>query len=476
LPNNLALSDINRLPLLFFEIGVSMRIFPPILVVGEDEGFSSADIFGRAHFGKGLTNLLARADDPMVIAVDGQWGTGKTIFLKMWAGELRRRDFPVVYFDAFQHDYSADAFTALAAEIVSLTEKMKSADKTATKKFLKNAVGASKVLLRSGMKIGVKVATAGALEYADFSDLAKDVGSEAGALADKYVGDLLTKRDEEKSTIEGFRKSLAELPAALSSSAGGAAEAKPLIFIIDELDRCRPTFALELLERVKHFFSVPDVHFVLGANLVELGNSVTAAYGSKIDAARYLERFIHVNFSLADTAEFKSERIVTKFVSHLVSAMDFAQEDRDTVQYATEIIRDVCHLRNLSLRTIERVMTILAVSLAFSDKGFFRPPPILGGLCILKVMEPHLFNKAKKGTLDYSDVSRALAFDVPADDQDKGRVEFYKKWWRFATDPNEDPDLNQTFHSSLMTYSIDDRRRIVPFVANGIVDRLVPRG
>src|SRR5262249_28293078 len=85
---------------------IVMRLFPPPLQIADDEGFTpEKDIFGRADIGRGLTSLLARVNEPLVVAVDGQWGSGKTTFLKMWAGELRKSDIPVVYFDAYEHDY-----------------------------------------------------------------------------------------------------------------------------------------------------------------------------------------------------------------------------------------------------------------------------------------------------------------------------------------------------------------------------------
>jgi type IV secretory pathway VirB4 component len=80
-----------------------VRLFPPPVQIGEQEGFSpEKDIFGRADHGRRLTNLITAVSDPLVIAIDGQWGSGKTTFLKMWAGELRKSGFPVIYFDALK--------------------------------------------------------------------------------------------------------------------------------------------------------------------------------------------------------------------------------------------------------------------------------------------------------------------------------------------------------------------------------------
>jgi len=91
-----------------------MRLFPPALDIGETEGFvPQKDIFGRVQIGVGLTNLVTSVSESLVIVLDGQWGSGKSTFLKMWAGHLRQHGLPVVYFDAFANDYVEDAFTGL---------------------------------------------------------------------------------------------------------------------------------------------------------------------------------------------------------------------------------------------------------------------------------------------------------------------------------------------------------------------------
>src|SRR5260221_6330605 len=100
-----------------------MRLLPPELKIEDLEGFNpQKDIFGLKRLGDGMTNLIKESDDPLVIAFNGQWGSGKTIFLKMWASELRKGGYPVIYFDAFENDYVEDAFGALAREVVALGE------------------------------------------------------------------------------------------------------------------------------------------------------------------------------------------------------------------------------------------------------------------------------------------------------------------------------------------------------------------
>jgi predicted KAP-like P-loop ATPase len=392
-----------------------MRLFPPPLEIGDEEGFTpEKDIFGRAQRGVGLTNLVSLVSDPTVTAVDGQWGSGKTTFLKMWAGELRKAGFPVVYFDAFENDHVDDAFLAIAGEVIALAQKRKKANSSKGKALVKSAVGAGKVLLRSSLKLGVKAATLGAIAGADLEGLSDDIAAELEGLTDKYLGELLTQQKQQKDAIQGFRDALTELPALLSEkpneSGSNAPALKPLVFIIDELDRCRPTFALEILERIKHFFSVPNVHFVLGVHLDQLRNSVVVAYGPSIDAQTYLQKFVHLTFFLVDQGRYRSERVVPKFVAYLRKVLDFKKEDNDTVDGATELIQYVAETQDVSLRAIERIMTNLAVGLAYSPSNVIRPSPILGGLCILKVVRSDLYAKAKKGQLKYHDLKDVFGF------------------------------------------------------------------
>ena len=191
----------------------------------------------------------------------------------------------------------------------------------AGKAFVKSAVGASKVLLRSGLKLGVKAVTLGVVNADDLQAVCDDIADELSEIADKHLGELITKTEKAKTTIEAFREALRQLPTLLSDR--GADQRPRLVIIIDELDRCKPLFALSLLERVKHFYAVPDVHFVLGVHLGQLCSSVKVAYGPDIDAQVYLQKFIHLTMPLADIANRFGESPSKKFVDYLTGVLDF---------------------------------------------------------------------------------------------------------------------------------------------------------
>ena len=85
-----------------------MKFLPPEPPVDlYNEGFGSSDILGRKKTSKALTNLLERIDDPLVLALNGEWGTGKSYFLKRWVGARtieNNSSSTVVFFDSFAND------------------------------------------------------------------------------------------------------------------------------------------------------------------------------------------------------------------------------------------------------------------------------------------------------------------------------------------------------------------------------------
>jgi tetratricopeptide (TPR) repeat protein len=339
----------------------------------------------------------------------------------------------------------------------------------AAQEYLKKALGAGRVLARAALKVGVKVGTAGALEAADLEKLAEAVSIEAEALTDKYLGEALTKQKEATGAIQGFREALEALPAALSHSTAGA---YPLVVMIDELDRCRPQFALELLERIKHFFSVPNVHFILGVNTSQLENSIRAAYGGDMDARTYLQKFVSLTFPLVDQGRFQNERVIPKYIAYLQQQLKFEPQDRDVVNAASDLIQLVATARGLSLRHIERMMTNLALAVAFTKPNSLKPGPIVGGLCALRVVAPPLYAKAKEGMLTFEEVDEAL-FSAGTVEDASTRREWQRNWWRFALDKSAPEELIESFGRGLWNYDVD-RERLVQVVANSIIDHLGP--
>lgn len=145
-------------------------------------------------------------------------------------------------------------------------------------------------------------------------DVIKDKLDDAIDKVTDSIGDKVTEAiqhkidsyEEEKNSLLAFKHTLAQLAESLD---------KPLVFIIDELDRCRPDFAIRLIERVKHFFDIPKIVFVfvLVMNKPQLLQSVKSFYGYDSEMnGDYLEKFIDFTIKFPEVNEDQLYEMVIK--------------------------------------------------------------------------------------------------------------------------------------------------------------------
>lgn len=237
----------------------------------------------RQKYSSVLTNIINSYPYGFVLALNNKWGTGKTTFVKMWEQELKNDDFQTLYFNAWENDFENNPLTALMGELKTLTTED---TKPEFKKTLKKASTLTK-------HIAPIIAKAIADRYIDTEGIKEAIVGVTEGLSGVFENEV-HEYEKKKKNISEFRESLGEFIANTN-------QGKPLIFIIDELDRCRPNYAVSILEQIKHFFSVPNIVFILSIDKEQLGNAIKGVYGSDdIDADEYLRRFIDLEYSIPE--------------------------------------------------------------------------------------------------------------------------------------------------------------------------------
>ena len=234
-----------------------------------------------------LADLVKRLEGPFVLALDSPWGTGKTTVVRMLQATLGQANVQCVYFNAWKVDYVADPLVALVSAIDELKVQVVGAG-ASFRAHMGRVKRVTTAVAKRGVVAAVKAATLGAL------DLEEEVEAIAAEATGEVAGDLVDAFQKEKASLEQFRRELEKAVAQL----GEAGKAKTLVFLVDELDRCRPSFAIEMLERIKHLFDVQNIVFVLSIDKSQLEASTAAVYGEKINAREYLRRFIDLEFGL----------------------------------------------------------------------------------------------------------------------------------------------------------------------------------
>ena len=319
------------------------------------------DLLNRKREIEDLTPMIKTIASPAVMALDAPWGAGKTAFIKMWAAHLRHNEGILSpYFNAWQTDLAVDP---LAPFMEKITEQLPGKD---------------------GAKLleGVR----------DILPLI------AGDVVSKYAGNALgcvTKKSMEKlfthhSKMKKFRDELERI--ATSTEAGR------MVIFVDELDRCRPDYAVKVLERIKHLFEVPGLIFVLAVNFKQLRAFTNAVYGAQMDDAEiYLRRFIEFDFSIKkpDMVKFIRARLeslgVNKFLSGRKNIELFGADDEILLKTLALLAR----LYDSSLRDAEQLIMRVVLVLYSLDKEAKQPfyPALLAFLVLARQEMPDAYGK-----------------------------------------------------------------------------------
>jgi hypothetical protein len=179
----------------------------------------------------------------------------------------------------------------------------------------------------------------------------EDVSELLAEQVDSVLADRLKSSGTDKLAFKNFRKYLEDF----AKEHGGG---QPIVFVIDELDRCRPDFALELIEQIKHLFSVRGFTFLLIVNRKQLEESIKSKYGL-IDATKYLQKFVHLWLALPRKSDQHEDHGV-KYVRHAMSTMCDKSENIVN-QEAVELIEELVRYLRPSFRDIERTLSYFAL-------------------------------------------------------------------------------------------------------------------
>lgn len=248
-----------------------------------------------------------------VLAIDAPYGVGKSYFLERFRRQLALNH-PVAHFDAWIDDANDEPLVAIMAAIETalqpymgpgkkLGRKFKAATAAALPIIGKLVTGAGSTFAKRwmGEEIGDVIGeeltktTAEAIEEASGEgiDAAKQ---EIETLIDREASQMLDAYKRRRQSRETFKASMRALIAGISSAEADVST--PLFIVIDELDRCRPDFAIRVLEEVKHFFDIPGVIFIIALHGEQLSKSIKAVYGAEFASEAYLRRFFSRKYML----------------------------------------------------------------------------------------------------------------------------------------------------------------------------------
>ena len=358
--------------------------------ISEENPFENCKL-ERKKYADVLTNIVNSYSYGFVLGINNKWGTGKTTFVKMWLQDLKNKGHKTIYFNAWENDFEDNPLTALMGELKTLTKK---STEPRFKSTLKKAATLSKHLAPI-------IAQAVADKYIDTQGVKDAIVGVTEGLSDVFENEV-NEYAEKKKNIANFKKNLSEFIA-------NTHEGKPLIFIIDELDRCRPNYAVLILEQIKHFFSVPNVVFVLSIDKTQLGNAIRGVYGSDlIDSEEYLRRFIDIEYSIPEP----DADVFYKYLFEYFEFNEFFNSSErhkyPDLQKDSENFLRIAKLlftnRNIPLRQQEKIFGLARVALRSFNPNNYVVPHIFLFLAFIKITDNVFYNSIKNKELSLLEV------------------------------------------------------------------------
>lgn len=315
------------------------------MIVADNE--TAIDLLYYEAIARTVVRLVAeRTDEPLSVGVHGDWGAGKSSILAMVEEAFAEKDRVLcVRFNGWLFQGFEDAKAVLIETIVDelLRKRSTSAKVVDQAKKVLRRVNWMKVARKAG-SYGLTLATGiptpetlKDLGVAARAVVGDQVNAENAAALVKGADDFLREAEEESAPeqMHAFRKEFEELLE--------RAEIDQLVVLVDDLDRCLPTIAIETLEAIRLFLFVPRAAFVIAADegMIEYAvrqhfPDLPVATGPATYARNYLEKLIQVPFRLPSLGYAETQIYVT-----LLLVLNECGEASETFQKLVGLARDV---------------------------------------------------------------------------------------------------------------------------------------
>ncbi|USE71498.1 hypothetical protein CTT31_20650 [Pseudoalteromonas maricaloris] len=356
---------------------------------------------GNKEYGMFLSNYIKSQKKALTLNINGQWGIGKTHFLRQIYTQLRYEEkLPTIYINAWESDFSNDPLLVIVSEILNQVKMV------STKQNVKGNINYALKKLKSLYNSSVKLLGATA-SIASGQAIYYTIGKDMQLEETKEQEDLSSLYFEQQQALKDLRKVLREVVLATPE--------KQVFVLVDELDRCRPNYAVEFLETIKHIFDIDGLVFVVATDTEQLSHSIKAIYGATFDGSEYLSRFFGRSAKLPepDKTTFAKFLIARSNINALLDGLFLPFLKNGTkLDHLAEIFGEVANCYGLSLRRVKQLIDkyeSILLSLGKSIK--FDSHLLIQLLCEFSHPEFHFSYEHKKKGNQYIPKDIAMKLD-----------------------------------------------------------------
>lgn len=335
------------------------------------------DKLGRREESQFLTNYLVskyQQDEDahsFVLNISAERGMGKSYFLHNWSQDLLQTGHPVVHFNAWENDFSDEPLLALLSELgLHLSQYLGKAPKA--RAMLNEAIRRAKKLIKPSEPVlttmlnntfnGLSreqfnhiMALESKIEESDDEDSKNEYRDLMSRIMPAAAEQSLINHKNTKESIQAFKQSMRKLIDHIDKEMKSLC--LPVFIFVDELDRCRPEYIVELLEKIRHLFAMSGIYFIVATDSGKLMQSIKTVYGRNADASRYLEQFFDQQYNLIEPHKYQYAEYL--FYKHKL--------DRE-VRFFTPLSVNFTVTRNVHMDLFAIASKYFSISLADQDQ------------------------------------------------------------------------------------------------------------
>ena len=360
------------------------------------------DKLNRGDFIKFIENLILNSEqykrnndsDSYVIAFDSAWGTGKSYFIELLMQDIKSScdNMRVIKYNAWENDYCDNAFNPLMYEILK-SEHLQfgiesDSDRENLNKIMKSVCRVGEAFGKQIINGAVKKATG--IDFAEVIQKAVETKEDIKNFMLREIPNI-NELNTERETFKNFKEYISNATQWMKD--GGI----KLVVIIDELDRCKPLFAIQTLEVVKHLFDVENIVFLFAVDIEQLSHSISSIYGQGFNSVGYLCRFFdyiakmpNADIKIYIDAKMKQLKTIPDVLVNLKK-----QNEIKLVDVLSDFMFDIYKSFDFSLRDLDTVLQSYNIML----NNFLKEYHMFGAHMIylfylsLKYKQPHIFHE-----------------------------------------------------------------------------------
>ena len=316
---------------------------------------------GAEKFAECLKCHVLTKPTPYVLLLEDHFGMGKTHFSTRFAYYLRECKIDAIYFSAWENDYIEQPFVSFSAEILKYFNK----SQTVKKRNLKKTALSIKELI---LNLAKSTSTTYGINVFG-NEISTNVNNkEAISAVEKFLNNFIERDDYLISFKKTLKSFIEELPN------------HKLVIIVDELDRCRPDYAMKTLEIIKHFFDVEGLFIIVPTNIRSLQRSVKALYGiddensSDTSYENYINKFFSdkLNMYKPDYLNLVKDLITEELIKELLDKNKMVLKDRyNSLAELQEKIAKFSEDCKLSIREVKKICEKALYICQYSNKNLY---------------------------------------------------------------------------------------------------------